>query len=512
MMHSWNQGYVTDITYTRGYYSTLNPLRIKLCFLSQKLLPPTIKTACELGFGQGITLNFNATNPSIEWYGTDFNPSQATFAKHLSNIAQTPLNIYDASFGELLERDDLPNFDFIALHGIYSWVSPKVREQIITFIQKKLNFGGVALISYNAQAGWASIAPLGDLLRAYSNHLTPISKQSSMRAREGLNFIGELMSLPSTEIIRNPQVSSMLQTLQKMDDTYLAHELLNGSQTAFNFLEISQDLERAKLDFATYAEFSNHLINVQLSDQEKSLLSKVAHSRPIYEMLKDLMFATTFRNDYWVKGSVTLDNTQCLEELLKLRIVLTIPFAQANYSLNTRRGTLNLNEDFYKPILDILKSNDPIMVSEIKEYLQKTLNREIFYHELLESLIALSSKDYIKIAQEDDQIMQALKYTQKLNAHILQQSLENQNYINHLVSPVTGEGVALNRFELLFIYAYIHQGKKWIDFISNHLEKRNEKIVKDGKELNIEETKKELESQAQKIQEWIPTFEKLRIF
>lgn len=511
-MHSWNQGYVTDITYTRGYYSTLNPLRIKLCFLSQKLLPPTIKTACELGFGQGITLNFNATNPSIQWYGTDFNPSQAAFAKHLSTIAQTSLNVYDASFGELLERDDLPNFDFIALHGIYSWVSPKVREQILAFIQKKLNFGGVALISYNAQAGWASISPLGDLLRAYSSHLTPISKTSSMRAREGLNFINELMSLPSTEAIRNPQVSSLLQTLQKMDDTYLAHELLNGSQTAFNFLEISQDLEKAKLNFATYAEFGNHLINIQLSDQEKMLLSKVSHSRPIYEMLKDLMFATTFRNDYWVKGSVVLDNAQCLQELLQLRIVLTIPYTQANYTLNTRRGTLNLNEDFYKPILEILKSNEPIRVSEIKEHLQKTLGREIFYHELLESLIALSSKDYIKIAQEEKEIMQALQHTQKLNAHILQQALENHNYINHLVSPVTGEGVSLNRFELLFIYAYIHQGKKWIDFIADHLQKRDEKIVKDGKELSQDETRKEIQMQAEKIQEWIPTFEKLRIF
>lgn len=511
-MQEWNQGYVTDINYTTGYYGTLNPLRIKLCFLVQNLLPPTINTACELGFGQGVTLNFNGASCNAHWYGTDFNPSQTAFAKHLANVSKAHLEIFNDSFEEFLERQDLPQFDFIALHGIYSWVSPKVREQILTFIKKKLNTGGVVLISYNTQAGWASIAPLRDLLYAYSSHLTPGGKPSPSRAREGLNFVNELMELPSTEAIKNPQTISMLQTLSKMNDTYLAHELLNEVQNAFNFDQINSELRSAKLEFASYANFSDHLSNVQLSEQERSILSKVSHSRIIYEMLKDLMFATSFRSDYWAKGVIRLSPSQSLNELEKLKIVLTIPYSKADYSLNTRRGVLNLNQDFYAPILEVLKDNQPILIGEVKKYLEKSLGKTVQHHEMLEAIIALSSKDYIKLAQDDNKIELALPYTQALNQYILEQSRENSTSINHLISPVTAEGIALNRFELLFLYAYLKAGEKdWIEYVRKFLEEKNEKITKNGKELEGKEITEELQAQIERIKEWIPVFRALKI-
>lgn len=510
-MHSWNQGYVTDISYTKGYYSTLNPLRISLCFLAQRLMPPKIRNACELGFGQGITLNFNATNPSVSWYGTDFNPSQASFAHHLCEISNTSLKVFDDSFEDFIKRD-IPQFDFIALHGIYSWVSPKVRGQIREFISKKLRYGGVVMLSYNTQAGWASISPLRELIRAYSIYLTPTGKPSSTRTREGLEFVEELMRLPSTETIKNPQIISMLQTLNKMDDTYLAHELLNENQVAFNFLEISKEMEEAKLEFGTYAGFGDHLSNIQLSDQERGILSRVSHSRPIYEMLKDLMFATSFRSDYWVRGSIPLSISQCQEELLKLRIVLTIPYSQINYTLNTRRGVLNLNQDFYAPIFELLKDNHPIEVREIKSHLDQKLKREVAYNELIESLIALSSKDCIKLACDDEVAKASKPYTQRLNAHILEQALQTPDYIRHIVSPLTGEGIALNRFELLFLYAYLNKEKKeWSEYVYELLSSRKENIIKDGKELNEAQTKEELKMQEEKIKEWIPVFQKLGI-
>lgn len=511
-MQEWNQGYVTDINYTNGYYGTLNPLRIKLCFLAQHLLPPTINTACELGFGQGVTLNFNAAVCNANWYGTDFNPSQASFAKHLSKISEASVEIFNDSFEEFLNREDLPQFDFIALHGIYSWVSPKVREQILKIIRKKLNTQGVVLISYNTQAGWASIAPLRDLLYAYSTYLTPSGKPSGTRAREGLDFVNQLMSLPSTEAIKNPQVTSMLQTLSKMDNTYLAHELLNDVQNAFNFSQISDDLGSAKLEFASYANFADHLSNVQLSEQERTILSQVSHSRVIYEMLKDLMFAMSFRSDYWAKGVIKLSTPQALKELLKLRVVLSVPYSKTDFTLNTRRGTLNLNQDFYTPILTTLKDNQPKEVREIKEAIEEALKREVLFSEILEALIALSSKDYIKLAQDEEKVQDALKHTQALNRYILEQSLDNPSSIHHLISPVSAEAIALNRFELLFVYAYLQVGEEgWLAYVKKFLEEKKEKITKNGKELEGSEVEEELISQIQRIKEWIPTLKALKI-
>ena len=46
-MNDWTDGYVADIGYTYGYYSELNPLRIKQIFLYAGLKFPEIGTACE---------------------------------------------------------------------------------------------------------------------------------------------------------------------------------------------------------------------------------------------------------------------------------------------------------------------------------------------------------------------------------------------------------------------------------------------------------------------------------
>ena len=77
-MSDWTSGYVTDIGYTFGYYAELNPLRVKLAFLNAGLVCPTFGTACELGFGQGVSANIHAAASVTHWHGTDFNPSRYT--------------------------------------------------------------------------------------------------------------------------------------------------------------------------------------------------------------------------------------------------------------------------------------------------------------------------------------------------------------------------------------------------------------------------------------------------
>jgi hypothetical protein len=60
-----NDRYVTDITYTMNYKPEINPLLIDFSFLLAGLRAPSIKTACELGFGQGLSLNFHAAGSTI---------------------------------------------------------------------------------------------------------------------------------------------------------------------------------------------------------------------------------------------------------------------------------------------------------------------------------------------------------------------------------------------------------------------------------------------------------------
>ncbi len=83
-MNDAADGYRTDIGYTYGYHPELNPLRLRLAFLNAGLKVPTIASACELGFGQGISIAIHAAASPIHWHGTDINPAHAAFARQLA--------------------------------------------------------------------------------------------------------------------------------------------------------------------------------------------------------------------------------------------------------------------------------------------------------------------------------------------------------------------------------------------------------------------------------------------
>ena len=109
-MSDWTSGYVAEIGYTFGYYTELNPLRIQLAFLDQGLVFPKVGTACELGFGQGLSANIHAAASDVQWSATDFNPSQASFAQELATASGSNARIFDEAFAEFANRTDLPDF------------------------------------------------------------------------------------------------------------------------------------------------------------------------------------------------------------------------------------------------------------------------------------------------------------------------------------------------------------------------------------------------------------------
>lgn len=64
-MHDQATGSRAEIEYTHGYYQGLNPLRARLALLLAGLHCPVIDTACELGYGQGMSVNLHAAAVSV---------------------------------------------------------------------------------------------------------------------------------------------------------------------------------------------------------------------------------------------------------------------------------------------------------------------------------------------------------------------------------------------------------------------------------------------------------------
>lgn len=221
---------MTDLLYTYGYYPELNPLNTRLLFLASGIAcKKEFNTACELGFGQGMSINIHSAASKTSWYGNDFNPSQVDFAQDLANKAELNVHLHDDSFQEFLDNDELPNFDFIGLHGIWAWVNDDCRKAILKFIDKKLNVGGVVYCSYNIDPGFTALAPIQHLMKSY-NDLNNHGKSNGKSVDDAINFIHTLFKVNSKYAINNPLVEVRFNALATQDRHYLAHEFFNSKR------------------------------------------------------------------------------------------------------------------------------------------------------------------------------------------------------------------------------------------------------------------------------------------
>ena len=215
---TWNDGYVSEINYTYGFYSELSPLRLGLATQLKAIQPPSSQATfnyCELACGRGYSTNLlAATYPQAQFYANDFNPSHILDARTLAEKAGTKnVQFFDDSFEEFLNRD-LPSFDFICLHGIYSWISPKNRQAIINFIRQNLTVGGVVYISYNALPGWAAARPMQALMRRYGGQS---SAPILTRIDQALQFTGQLLEANAAYFVQNPILKNRLEKLKEQN-------------------------------------------------------------------------------------------------------------------------------------------------------------------------------------------------------------------------------------------------------------------------------------------------------
>lgn len=484
-MTDWTDGYVADITYTHGYYPELNPLRMRLALLYAGLRPPTVDTACELGFGQGMSINLHAATSATQWYGTDFNPSQAGFAQELTQASRSNARLFDEAFADFCARKDLPDFDFIGLHGIWSWISDDNRQLIVDFIRYRLKVGGILYISYNTQPGWAAMVPMRELLTRHTEVLGSKGQEISQRINAALDFSRKLFDANPAFARANPQVSERLKKIWEQNRHYLAHEYFNRDWHPMSFARMGEWLAPAKVNYACSANYLDHIDILNLTAEQQTLLKDIPH--PMFrQLVRDFCINQQFRRDFWVKGARPLNALEQAELLRAERCVLVQPRSQVNLKANGNLGEATLQEAIYAPVLDALADHQPRTLAE----LEKTLGQKhITFAQLLQAVMILSGNGALAPAQNEITIAQAKETSKCLNLHLMTKA-RSSNEISYLGSPVTGGGITVPRFQQLFLLA-ASQGYKtpqdWAQYVWHLLTLQGQRIVKDGKTLDTQE-------------------------
>ncbi|MYN17776.1 methyltransferase [Rugamonas sp. FT107W] len=499
-MTDWTSGYVADIGYTYGYYDALNPLRANLALLKEGLAPPQVATACELGFGQGLSINVHGAASDVQWYGTDFNPAQAGYAQELAAGIDGAPRLFDQSFAEFCRRADLPDFDFIGVHGIWSWISDDNRAVIVDFVRRKLRAGGMLYISYNTQPGFAAMVPMRDLMTQHAATLTPPGAGVLAKVDGALAFANRLMATNPLFARANPQVVERLRALETLDRHYLAHEYFNRDWLPMSFAGMAQLLSAAKLDFACPASFTDLVPALNLTPEQQALLKEL--SDPTFrESVHDFMVCQQFRRDYWVKGKRQLRPVECAEQVRAQRVVLCEAPESVTLTIKGALGEGTLTEAVYAPIVKLLGDHVVRTLGDIEASLH---SEGITLGQLHEACLLLAHKGMLAGAQDPAVANARRPQTDRLNRRLLRQA-RCGGEVSTLASPVTGSGIPVGRFQQLFVSAIL-QGKQqpseWAHHAWQVLKASQQTIAKEGVMLvGDEQNLSELTTQATEFRE-----------
>jgi len=498
-MSDWTQGYVAEIDYTHGYYSELNPQRIKLAFLNAGLAFPEVGSACELGFGQGVSANMHAAASLTQWSGTDFNPGQAAFAQELQSASGAQARWFDESFEEFASRPDLPEFDYIGLHGIWSWVSDTNRAVIVDFLRRKLKVGGVFYVSYNTLPGWAAFAPVRHLITQHAQHFGARGKGMSSRVDEALAFADTLMATKPVYGTVNSSVAARLEALKAHSRHYLAHEYFNKDWHPMYFADMAQWMGQAKLEFACSAHYLDCVEPINVTAEQQQLLDQITD--PLFKQsIRDFVVNQQFRRDYWVKGKRKLSKLAQNQQLEAQQVLLVAHRPDIKLTVQGALGEANLFEGVYNPLLDLLSDHKPMSIGQLADIVQA---QGITRPQVVQAAMVLIGAGYATAVQTTEPSERVRAQTERLNAMLMHKA-KGDGQVAYLASPLSGGGFAVGRFTQLFLLAIKegHLGSgRWAKYVWDILSAQGQKIIKDGQVLSTEqENLAELASQAQEFE------------
>ncbi len=487
-MAEWDAGYVTAIDYTFGYFPSLNPRRHRLPLLKAGFAPPGTATACELGFGQGLSLAIHTAASPTRWCGTDFSPAHADQAHAFAAAAAAGIGDvawYDEDFARFCARAELPAFDFIGLHGVWSWISDENRMVIVEFIRRHLKVGGVLYLSYNTQPGWAAMVPMRQLLALHTQRLGGPGQALATRIDDAIDFAEGLLAVAPALASDQPRLAAWVQGLRPQSRHYLAHEYFNRDWQPMLFAEVAEWLGAARLTFAATASSGDTFAELTLTPEQRQFLAAIPDPT-LRETSRDFLLNRQFRGDYWNKGGRRLPPVEQEAALREESFVLARRRQDVSLTVSVAGGEAQLNQAVYEPLLDALADHRPWTLGEIE---RRVGGERLPLVKLVEAATVLVAAGVLAPALAAAETASCRTVTGRLNRYLLKRAPDGGD-IEHLASPVTGGGIFVPRLQQLFLLAGSGGHKTpeaWAAFAWEQLSVRGEQLQTAGGPLTTAE-------------------------
>ncbi|WP_142850593.1 methyltransferase regulatory domain-containing protein [Telmatospirillum sp. J64-1] len=439
---SWTDGYIADVAYVSTFHREMTPCWLTSTVTALGYRAPDIAapfTWCDLGCGPGLgTALTAASHPHAQFTAVDFNPAHVAEGRRLAEAAGlSNLVFVEDSFAGLAEAapESYPRFDFIVMHGVYSWISPANRQAVLRFIDRFLAPGGIVYLNYMSHPGLSSFASAQRLMRLQAQGR---GGPSDLAASSGLDFLHRMAEAGAGYFVDHPREAARLDNARKEGGLYAAHEFMSEHWAPQHVADVIGDLDAVRCHYLGSATTCENIDALSLPAKLLPLLKDVADTAQ-RETIKDLARNQSYRRDLYQRGRLPLTVAEHLAALGDI-VWQALPGAPTGGGLtfDTRIGPVEGAAALFGPLLAAL-AKGPGRFDELAR--QTGLDEQPgMLNQALQMLQwAGLAHPLPPLAQEEP--------AQRLNRVIAERVLDGHDD-RYLAAPGIGSAVAANRLEM----------------------------------------------------------------
>lgn len=292
--------------YVSKPFSTTNINNLQAKAKMYGLTPAPIKGArvLELGASCGGNLIPQALYyPEATFTGIDLSGVQVQHGNEIiKSIGLTNVTLLEK---DILDIDEsFGTFDYIIVHGIWSWVPDIVKDKILNICNVNLSDNGIAYVSYNTYPGWKRLEQLRDIMlysekRAMDQNLL----ERTLYTKNVLKMVADTMNSDERSRTQSDYKINNIHRVLNSNDYYVAHEYL---ETFNDPVYVSEFIDRAQKQGCAYIgdEVLQRSFISCLADDVANNIRTLSNGNYIdKEQFYDYVYDTQFRMSLLTKQS-----------------------------------------------------------------------------------------------------------------------------------------------------------------------------------------------------------------
>jgi len=441
--------YVLDASYADTFFQELSPAWLNYARAVNGLPSRGLEAPfkyLELGTGFGHTAVVNAAAfPHGEFHACDFNPEHVRGGReYAESLGLRNIQFHEASFEQLLNVD-LPSFDFIVLHGVYSWVGVEQRAFVREIIRKQLGPDGLVYVSYNCMPGWASELPVRRLMVELA---AAAPGDSAAKMRHAVETLERMKNRKLRFFDANDEAARAIESYSKVPANYLAHEFLNETWQPFYSVDVADEMATASVTLVGSATLADNHPMLVIDEAAAESLKSLTTPRQVH-LAMDFATNRRFRRDIFVRSDsqrTPADGAGALESAI---FGCVGDPEQLTNTVKVPRGQITFQPDFMQALKSLLQEGSTTLAAAVEALGGERRNRA----EILRNLAFLVAGGALTPFAKADRYSMPAEVTRPANA-IVERSLAGiirQRVMRAIPSEVLGSGVLVKPAEALVI-------------------------------------------------------------